>query len=88
MVFVGILHIGDNGVFELCAFSQDPERLPCVRWEFWHPDRVFCTNLVTGAIRERAICVSFPRTPKGSPVYVGRFGILTARFVGILSPVL
>ena len=26
-------------------FSQDPERLPCVRWEFWYPDRVFRGNL-------------------------------------------
>ena len=44
MVFVGILHIGDNGVFELCAFSQDPERLPRARGSFWYHDRVFCVS--------------------------------------------
>ena len=45
MVFVGILHIGNNGGFELYEFSQDPERLPCALSAFWHPDRVFCDVL-------------------------------------------
>ena len=68
-------------------FSQDPERLPCARWQFWYPDRAFCGNLGIGATRGCSFCVSFPRTPKGSRVHGGSvcllyrcFSLVTASF--------
>ena len=84
VIFVGISHIRKNGGFQLCEFSQDPERLPCVRGSFRYPDRDFCVALATLLIRECSFCVSFPRTPKGSRVHFGRLGILTVCFVVIL----
>ena len=65
----------------MCEFSQDPERLPCARWEFWYPDRVFRGNIVIGVVREWSFCVGFPRTPKGSRVHGESLGILTVGFV-------
>ena len=67
--FVGIWLLAYKRVFDLCEFSQDPERLPCARFELWSPDRVFCGSFVTCVIRECSFSVSFPRTPKGSRVH-------------------
>ena len=83
VIFVGIWHIRKNGGFKSYVFSQDPERLPCVRGRFRYPDRDFCVSLATSPLRVCSICVSFPRTPKGSRAHVRRLGILTASFVGV-----
>ena len=40
---------------------------------------MFCGNLGVGVIRERALCRSFPRTPKGSRVHCEIFHVFYGR---------
>ena len=67
----------------MCEFSQDPERLPCVRSSSWYPDRDFCVSLATLLIRECSFCVQIPMTPKGSRMQLQSSGLATVIFMGV-----